>query len=180
MKSVHVPVLHAGVTLVELILSVVIIGVGLAGIIAVINQNVLSSADPMAQHQAVAIAEAYMEEILAKDFCEPGNTCTPGTPNNPPPGATCQICGVVEARALRNSVCDYNNHADNNGPGQGPRDQNNSVLGLDNYTVQVAVAQDAVLGALNGQNCDVLRVDVTVTGPVNTNFTLSGYRTNYQ
>lgn len=169
---------QSGLTLVELVISIVVIGVGLAGILVVINQNVFTSADPMAQHQAVAVAESYLAEILAKDFCEPGNTCQPGQPN---PGANCTPCGAVEARALRNSVCDYNGHTDGSGPGLGPRDQDNNVLGLDDYAVQVTVTQDATasLGALAGNTCDVLRVDINVTGPAGVNFTLSGYRTNY-
>lgn len=171
---------QVGATLVELVISIVIISVGLTGLLFVINRNVLSSADPMVQHQAVAIAEAYLEEILAKEFCEPGNTCQAGTAN---PGATCTPCAAPPppARTVRDSICDYAGHADSSGAGAGPRDQNNNALGLDDYAVQVAVVQDntATLGALRGDTCDVMRVDVTVTGPTGVSFTLSGYRTNY-
>lgn len=54
-------------TLIELIVFIVIISVGLAGILSVMNVTVRSSANPMLQKQAVAMAEAILDEILSKD-----------------------------------------------------------------------------------------------------------------
>lgn len=144
-----------GVTLVELIISIVIISVGLAGIIVVINRNVLSSADPMVQHQAVAIAEAYLEEILAKEFNDPDGT------------------NVGETRATFDNVADYNGLPDNV-----VRDQSgNAIAGLGQYTVTAQVVNQDLSGT---GAANALLVTVTVTGPGNINFVLSGYRTNYQ
>lgn len=56
-----------GLTLVELIVFIVIISVGLAGILAVMNVIVRSSANPMARKQAITMAEAILDEVLAKD-----------------------------------------------------------------------------------------------------------------
>jgi len=56
-----------GVTLIELIVFIVIISVGLAGILAVMNVTVGASANPMARKQAVTMAEAVLEEVLARD-----------------------------------------------------------------------------------------------------------------
>ncbi|WP_006788684.1 type IV pilus modification PilV family protein [Thiorhodospira sibirica] len=65
----------AGFTLIELIISIVILSIALVSIMAVYTRAVLNSVDPMLQQQAVAIAEAYMEEIsglgTGKD-----NSCT--------------------------------------------------------------------------------------------------------
>ena len=44
-----------GVTLVELIVSIVVIGVALAGVMVVIVRNTSASADPMIWHQAVIV-----------------------------------------------------------------------------------------------------------------------------
>jgi MSHA pilin protein MshD len=173
--------LQRGATLVELVISIVIISVGLAGIVSVINRNVLSSADPMAQHQAVAIAEAYLEEILLKDFCDPNNAagCTPG---NAPGTANCLVCDaafVEGGRASYDNVCDYNSL-----PPGAPADQNNNAItGLGNYSVSVSVLTNATLNTgaptqLAGASCQVLRVEVTVTGPAGT-YAVSGYRANY-
>jgi len=46
---------NAGATLVELVVSIVVISIGLAGILSVMNRNLSSSGDPMVQHQAIAI-----------------------------------------------------------------------------------------------------------------------------
>jgi MSHA pilin protein MshD len=168
--------MQRGVTLVELILSIVIIGVGLAGIVMVISRNVLSSADPMIQDQTVAIAEAYLEEILAKDFCDPNNAvaCSPG---NAPGSANCNVCPAREAsRDLYDNVCDYNIL-----PDTVVRDQTGTAIAsLSTYTAQVGVtANGAALNGLAGASCQVLRVDVTVTGPGGTTYTLTDYRANY-
>lgn len=172
------PILYqTGATLVELIVSIVVISIGLAGILLVMDRNTRTSADPMIQHQTVAIAEAYLEEILLKDFCDPNNVapCTPG-PANPPGSANCIVCPAAEAgRASYDNVCDYNSL-----PAGPPSDQNNiPISGLSTYVVQTAVTTTDTLNTLTGANCEVLRVQVTVTPPAGNAIVLSGYRTNY-
>ena len=64
-----------GLTIIELVLFMVIMGVAAAGIIGVLNLGTKASADPLRRKQALLIAEAYMEEIqLARfTFCVPGD-----------------------------------------------------------------------------------------------------------
>ncbi len=57
---------NKGVTLIELIVAIVVISIALVGVLSVINYTTLHSADPVLRHQAIAIAEAYMEEISLK------------------------------------------------------------------------------------------------------------------
>ncbi len=142
-----------GVTLIELIAAIVIIGVGLAGVLAVFVRNTSASADPMIWHQATAIAEAYLEEVLSKNF----------DPNGPEAG---------ETRATYDDVGDYNGLTN-----VGARDQTDiPINGLEGYTVQVTVTP----AALNGIGvADSLRVEVKVTSPVGGDIVISGYRTNY-
>lgn len=150
---------NAGATLVELVVSIVVISVGLAGILLVMNRNVSSSGDPLVQHQAIAIAEAYLEEILAKEFTDPDG----GETGGPEAG---------EARATFDDVNDYNGLAD-----AGARDQNNNLIpGLGGYNVGVAVVNQAWNGV---PVADALLATVTVTGPGGVTITLSGYRTRY-
>ena len=63
-----------GFTLVELMVMVVVLGIGLAGTMAAINQATLHSGTPFARKQATTIAEAIMEEITARDFTDDGTT----------------------------------------------------------------------------------------------------------
>ena len=83
---------------------------------------VARSADPLIAVQSVAIAEAYMDEILAKPVSGPG-----GTP------------GVRSSYA---TVGDYAGLSEN------PTDQFGNPLGLNNYTVDVSVGgSDLGIGA---------------------------------
>lgn len=156
--------LRTGATLVELVIAIVVISIALTGTLMVMDQTTRHSADPMLETQAIAIAEAYLEEILLLPFIDPdldpltGPTCPPEETN----------------RTLFDNVCDYRNTDD-----AGARDQTDAaVAGLEDYRVRVSVDTSATLGALSGSNT-VLRVDVRVTHPANIDLMLSGYRTRY-
>ena len=60
-----------GMTLIELLVFIVVVSLGLAGVLTVFNQVVRHSADPLVAKQALAVADALLEEILLKDFCDP-------------------------------------------------------------------------------------------------------------
>ena len=145
---------QSGVTLIELIASIVVVSIAVAGILGVFTSTVGRSADPMLRHQAVAIAEAYLEEILLKPFADPDG---------------------IDGEALRSmfdDVDDYDGPVD-----AGARDQfDNPLAGLGDYTISVTVATSGALPAVGGG--DALLVDVTVTRASDVAFTLSGYRTN--
>jgi len=156
-----------GFTLIELILTITIVGVALAGVATVFITTTRHSADPAVQQQAQFIAEAYLEEILRQKFFDPDED---------------KVCPNPEAggRGAYDNVCDYRNITN-----QAPTNAFGNSVGLPNYKVTVTVTRDATV-SLNGLNNNtatslyrVMRVDVNVTGPNNTSITLSGYRTNY-
>ncbi|OEU62108.1 MAG: pilus assembly protein MshD [Desulfuromonadales bacterium C00003094] len=145
---------NQGFTLIELVISIVVVSVALGGVLMAINYTVGHSADPMLQHQAVAIAESYMEEILLKPFADPD-------------GVDAEI-----GRVQFDDIDDYNNLVD-----IGARDQADKLIGgLENYTVNVTVVGTPLngIGAANS-----LQITVTVSHPVGFNMRLSGFRTNY-
>jgi MSHA pilin protein MshD len=140
-----------GFTLVELIISMVVVSIALGGVLMVMNYTIWHSADPMLQHQAVAIAESYLEEVLLHAYTDPDGS------------------SGESLRSLFDDVDDYDGLSDT-----GARDQNGSAIsGLENYTVTVDVAG----GVLSGVACK--KVTVRVSHPANVDLTLSGYRTNY-
>lgn len=57
-----------GLTLIELIVFIVIVSVALVGVLTVLNVTVKGSADPMVRKQALAIAEAILEEVMLQPF----------------------------------------------------------------------------------------------------------------
>ncbi len=150
-------------SLVELVLSIVVIGVAVSGSMLAVHRVVSRSADPMLQHQASAVAEAYLEEVLARPFADPddGSVCSAPEPS----------------RDLYDDVCDYDGLDE-----LGARTQDGvAVAGLEPYRVRVNVDQAASLNGLTG-SADVLRVDVRVThalAALGLDLTLSGYRTSY-
>ncbi|MDH4451485.1 MAG: prepilin-type cleavage/methylation domain-containing protein [Rhodoferax sp.] len=72
-RARHRPALY-GFTLIELLVFVVVVSVGLAGILVVMNTVVKSSADPLARKQALALAESVLEEVLHKAYADPDGT----------------------------------------------------------------------------------------------------------
>ena len=69
----HATPSQRGISLVELLLFIVIMGIALVAILQVQSRSVLMSAEPQLRKQALAIAESLLEEItLAKfTFCDP-------------------------------------------------------------------------------------------------------------
>jgi MSHA pilin protein MshD len=154
---------QAGLTLVELTVSIAVIGIALSGTLLAMSRMSRNSADPMIVNQATAVSEAYLEEILLRPFYDPDLGAGGGT------------CPAKEAtRDLYDNVCDYNGLDDS-----GARDQEgNAVAGLESYRVRVTVDSAATINGLTGA-AEVVRVDVRVTNGSFVDLTLSGYRTRY-
>ena len=162
-----------GFTLIELIIFIVVVAAGLAGILSVMNTVVKSSADPMIRKQTIAIAESLLEEILLKNYCDPD-----------PAGAPAPTCGahVVKAgacpRALFDNVDDYIGYATTGGI----VDMTCAGTGLTNYQIaSVSVCLESacpapVNAALSAVSAK--RITVTVNGPQG-DISLTGYRSNY-
>jgi len=145
---------QAGTTLIELVISIVIVSIAISAVLMVMSMTVGYSADPMIRYQAVAIAEAYLEEISLKAFADPGG-------------------GDGEAsRDLYDDVDDYDGLVN-----VGARNQFDAALpGLGNYTVSVTVTPSAFSGIAASDN---YLINVTVTHAAQINFTLSAYRPNF-
>src|SRR5207253_8135176 len=62
-----------GISLIELIVFIVIVGIAVAGVVGALSMATRASADPMIQKQALAIAEALLEEVQLQPFtyCDP-------------------------------------------------------------------------------------------------------------
>ncbi|MCF7970835.1 MAG: prepilin-type N-terminal cleavage/methylation domain-containing protein [Methylococcaceae bacterium] len=73
---------QSGITLIELIISMVIISISLTGIFTVMNLTVSHSADPVIYHQAISIAEACIEEILLEPYASLSDCSLSNVPAN--------------------------------------------------------------------------------------------------
>ncbi|HKQ84477.1 MAG TPA: prepilin-type N-terminal cleavage/methylation domain-containing protein [Steroidobacteraceae bacterium] len=146
---------QCGVTLIELVVSIVVIAIAVSAVLGVFTLTSKNSADAMVRQQAVAIADAYLEEILLRPYVDPDGA--DGEPQ----------------RADFDDVDDYNGLND----AHGARDQfDHAIAGLEPYAVTVSV-QPGSLGSV--PNADVLRIDVTVTHFTGLVLRTSGYRANF-
>ena len=174
---------QTGLSLVELIMFIIIVSVGVAGILTVFNLTVQKSADPQVRRQMLAVAEALLEEAEFKPFtyCDPDdpNTalsttvssafCTGGAggandesklPLGPKGG---------ETRATYDSVSDYN------GLSLSPASDINGTT-IPGYAATISVTQQQLEASVPLDAS--LRITVTVTHGSDT-LSLSGYRLRY-
>jgi MSHA pilin protein MshD len=191
-----------GVSLVELIIFIVVVGVAVVGVLAAINLGTRSSADPMVQKQALAIAEALLEEVQLQPFtyCDPDDAaaagatgaalCTGGPggandenridpPAGPFPGGLGPEPGPpIEARGSTTFPLD--NVGDYNGFSMSPITgiDGTAIGGLAAYSASVTVVNQP-LGAIPASDAVLIRV--TVDGPPGTDIrvVLDGYRVRY-
>jgi MSHA pilin protein MshD len=195
-----------GVSLIELIVFIVIVGVGMAGIFAVFNVMTAGSADPQVRKQVLAIAESLLEEVMLMPFsyCDPddpnASTATSATVGA---GTTnCATTAEVAATAVSDpgtadalpaaesrygTTAPFDNVNDYHGFSMtGIRDLDNvAVSGLENYQASISVVQAGLGPGTPSDAHDAipaaaaLRIAVTVTGPTGVSVTLEGYRTRY-
>ncbi len=177
-----VPRRQRGLSLVELLVFIVVVGVAVTGVVSVYSLNARASVDPAIRKQAMAVAESLLDEVLSKahTYCDLDDP-------NADTAANAGACAIPEAMGpeaaqgeTRYSATNpFDNVNDYNGFAMaGINDINGApVAGLGDYSATVQV-QPA--GAFNGIPAgETLLVTVTVTAPGNQTISLSGYRTRY-
>lgn len=141
-----------GFTLVELIMGIIVISIAVAGVLLAMRTTVAKSVDPMIAHQGIAIAEAYLEEVLTKNFTGMSPVCT--------------------TRATYNSASCYD------GLSQAPTDSaGNAIPTLASYTVTINVGGAGSCGA--GLGAGESRIAVSVTHSSGYTYLLDGCITDY-
>lgn len=169
-QHISVKMNECGFTLIEVILTIVVLSVGVAGILSVMLQTTTWSGDPMQRQQAINIAESYMEEILSRPFYD--DDLQPIAP----PAVPCTQMEV--GRANFDDICDYNGLNDANPMdinGTAILDESNNILP---YQVQVAVTSaDLGLPQLDASDNQAMQITVTVTPPGSPPVAITAYRT---
>ena len=154
--------LQCGFSLIEMVIAIIVLSIALTGTMMVMDTTLRSSADPMIRHQAIVIAETYMEEIFLQMNIDPDLDQVSGA-----------VCPTAEAsRDLYDNICDYDGLSDS-----GATDQTGaSITGLDAYTINVDVNVSATLNTLT-TSAQVLRIDIEVSHPSLASLSVSAYRT---
>jgi len=149
-----------GFTLVELVVTLLLISVAVLGISYALSFAFSRQSDGLWQAKAVALSESYLEEIMARRFDE--NSPPGGVPPCAPTTTPCSPIGPEgEARSAYDDVDDY--HGLDELP---PRDADGNLrTGYDGYRVQVEVsyidaATVAALGLDDVTDAKLVRVRV--------------------
>ncbi len=168
---------QAGVTLVELIVFILVVSVAVAGVLGALNIATRSSADPLIQKQALAIAESLLEEVEMMPFtvCDPDDA---DAETGPPCASVPEGLGTEGAETRYDATTPFDNVSDYDGfTMAGIVDTTGSAIpALGAYSATVDVAGQALGGIAAAES---LLITVTVTGPANTTVTLQGFRTRF-
>ena len=179
-----------GVTLVELIVFIVIVGAAMAGLFAAFNTITAASADPQIRKQVLAIAESLMDEVALMPFtyCDPDDanaaTATSTAGCAVPGNNEDLVMGPEGTEDRYGTTTQFDNVSDYHGFSMsGIRaisDGSTIVSGLGGYTASITVTQAGLASGADAISAaEALRISVTVTGPSGVSTTLEGYRARY-
>jgi MSHA pilin protein MshD len=161
-----------GATLIELIITIVIISVAIAGVVGAFSLIAGRSADPLNQTRAVSLAQLYMDEILARRYAD-------ASPNGGGSvGGADTDCGSpgpdgTETRSTFDDVDDYHNLQDR--PPENGEEQ--ALTGYDGFGVEVSVSCDG--GAVDLGSQQAKRIDVVITDPSSQTYLFTAFRGNF-
>jgi len=168
----------AGFTLIETVIVVVLLGVIMAGMTVLFVKNVSESHQPYLRQRTLAVAAAFMDEILRKrwdDNTPLGGGCVNTGSGTCPAGPAAAGIGTEEgARSNYDDIDDYDTISNQNPPQDSA---GNNMTGYDGFTVSVTVDQPGVWNGVAAQ--DVKRIRVQVTSTVGETMTLTAYRVNF-
>lgn len=142
-----------GFTLLEIIVAIVVISVGLAGVLSVFNVNVRHSADPVVRKQLMAIAEEMLEEIALRPYSGATKESDAGCGR-----ATFDDVSDYHLSPANHEVCDVEGVA---------------IAALAGYTVDVTVTNVTMTGSVPAKRIQV------VVARGNEQVTLVTWRTEY-
>lgn len=158
-----------GATLVELVITIVIISVAIAGVVGAFSLLAGRSADPLNQTRAVALAQLYTDEILSRRY----DDSTP--PGGAPRVSGCSISAEESDRSDYDDVDDYAAIND-----EVPRKADGSALDSAAYgSFRVTVDVTCAGAELSLPADDAKRVDISVVDPSGNVFAFTFYRVNF-
>jgi len=183
-----------GLTIIELVMFIVIVGVAAAGILQVMDFANRNSTDPVRRKQAMLIAEAYMEEMQQAQFtfCDPADPaaatatdagqCAIPEQYGPEAGNVRPFdnindyvpVGYVQGEAVRAFANAAQIDTDVAGAPLGAGLGN---VALTNFVTTLAL-RNVALNNIAAAN--VLEITITVNYGVNETVVLQGYRTRYE
>jgi MSHA pilin protein MshD len=186
----------SGFTLIELIVFILVVSIALVGVLLVMNVTAARSSDPLVRKQALAVAEALLEEValMPATLCDPDDahvtTATSNTVNAADPTQCASLPEATgpeagesrySAGAPFDNVNDYHGFDTATAAPHGVRDITGTLLaGLSASRASISV-QQAAFGnpAFSAPAAASYSIAVTVTGPGGETVTLQGHRSRH-
>lgn len=171
----------AGLTMVELVMFIMIVGVAVAGVLSVLNVTAKSSADPQVRKQALAVAEALLEEIQLSGmtYCDPADpllesAASTAACTTQPENVNAEPSNIRPFDNVNDYVAAYGAAQAITGDVTGA-----STLIPAGYAATVTITPEALGGiASSAASPEVLRIAVSVSNG-GESITLEGYRARY-
>ena len=170
---------QTGVTLVELVISIVILSIAMVAVMNSFSFTMKHSADPLWRNKTLKLAQLYFDEILAKNYDH--STPVGGIPVVVSPNCTSGYLGpdspggVLETRASFNDVDDYDGLAD-----APPVSLTGTGLdsSYDSYSISVSVECDGTAVSASAAS-QAKKVTLTITPPGQTAVVFAAYKGNF-
>lgn len=190
-----------GFSLLELTVTIIVIGLAASGLFTIMDVTARGSADPMLQKQAMVLAESMMNEIRLMPFtyCDPDDPTASSAVSASVGAGACTstvedigpetIGGVTETRYGGTQVnSQFDNVSDYDGFSMGPSNggikdiAGNSISELSKFNVSVSVAPQG-MGAAGAYpaiaTSEALLITVTVTDPAGMQTVLNSIKTRF-
>jgi MSHA pilin protein MshD len=142
-----------GFTIIEVVVAIVVIGVGVAGLMSAFATSGRNSADPTVRIQLQAIAEELMEEVVLKPYTA---------------GTTPVVVGCE--RSAFDELSDYNGYATSS---KVCNVDGTAIAALSGYSVSIAVATGTLSGIATAK-----KITITISRGTES-FVLVSWRTAY-
>ena len=161
------PMRQRGLTLVELVITIVIVSIAIVASLTSFSVIVGRSSDALIQSRTLDLAQLYLDEILSKRFDEAA-----GVGGIPTFTGTCRITDDGESRADYDDVDDFDEI--NN---ESPALVDSSLAArYSNFQVSVTVSCDSSVGTGINQ---AKRIQLTITSPDGDQSVFAAYKGNY-
>jgi MSHA pilin protein MshD len=185
-KQLHCHKRARGMSIIELVVTIVILSLALASLAGLIGMGLSQSSNTLIETRAVALGYSYLEEILGRRYDE--RTPASGTPpcHGLSGGGRCTAEASFgpdggETRPRYDDVDDFHGLAEGAGEADPLQDaEGNDRTGYDNFRVEVTVrygGDDAVYG---GNETDAKFITVNVeNSALDLDWDFSAYRGNF-
>ena len=158
---------QSGFSLVETVITIVVIAIALAAISSSMNMSLRRSADPLWQARAVQMAQSYMEDILALRFQE----------ESVAGGGAVASCRIDGAEAGESSRARFDDVDDYHGLDEQGQFLDAAAGASGQYQIQVQVScQPVSVGTTSGF---IKQVTLTITGADDARLVMSAVRGNF-